>query len=137
MSDIFWDPFDYLIVAWLLIAAPAHGLLFAQVPERLGLRPMRWTEGVKYGFAFFGAIMLLFYFAMSIVQEFWIKDEVAIPLTVLSSALPTIALFAWEYRREFKISFSQAFMLAFIQAFILLAMVGFLFGAELLVETVL
>ncbi|MCC6142845.1 MAG: hypothetical protein IT368_03455 [Candidatus Hydrogenedentes bacterium] len=108
---------DILFVVWLVLVGPAHGLLFAQVPPRLGARPLRWTESIKYGIAFFGALFVSFYVSMIIsLGNMELAAAIAFVLAIL--------LFAWEYRRVLEVPFTTACLLAFVQAILFLATLG-------------
>jgi hypothetical protein len=108
---------DILFAVWLVLVGPAHGLLFAQVPPRVGARRLRWIEAIKYGVAFFGALVVSFY-------VFMLLSLGNMELAAAIAFVLAIALFAWEYKRVLEVPFTTACLLAFVQAFLFLATMG-------------
>ncbi|MCC6143864.1 MAG: hypothetical protein IT368_08660 [Candidatus Hydrogenedentes bacterium] len=127
-----------MFMVWMLIAAPASGLILAQLPPRLGARHMDWREGLKYGFAYFGALVMLIYgyivFTDPFARNFYVLDvywQIDWQINgvrrwwVATAFVLTTVAFAFVYYRRLPASASVAGVLSLAHTSIVAATIGF------------
>jgi hypothetical protein len=109
---------------WLIFVGPAHGLLFAQIPPRMGARRLRWTEAFSYGFAFLLALFFLHLICFVPMHSRRLPTPITVQAAGILAFGLTILLFGWRYIRVFSVSYWKACAFALAQAILLLAMLG-------------
>ncbi|MCC6142844.1 MAG: hypothetical protein IT368_03450 [Candidatus Hydrogenedentes bacterium] len=114
-----------LAIVWFILIGPASGLLFAQIPPRMGARRLGSIEAVAYGFAF---VLVSFAFQLACFVALHREPRPPVPsILQLASVLAftlTILVFGLRYRRVFSVSYLKACGFALAQSILLLAMLG-------------